>query len=103
MRTPKQIADSIVTEIVRDARVSLSTKTAEFIRSAVEVAIEDGFAVGFEHAVAGGEEAAKIIPSLVGKMPLVLYFDNEADRKDMVDGLALAAGLTAARIPKRRQ
>lgn len=65
---------------------------------------EVGFRIGFEHAVAGGHDAAAQIPALKGHEPLVLYFGNEEDRREMIDAIQLAKpGMAEVKIPERRR
>jgi hypothetical protein len=77
---------------------------AEAIDRAIKAAREDGFRIGFEHAVAGGDEASKrhgIAPHL---MPLVMYFGNEGDRREMIDAVHMAKpGMVTVKIPERRR
>jgi hypothetical protein len=74
------------------------------IDRALKAAREDGFRTGFEHAVAGGDEASKrhgIAPHL---MPLVMYFGSEEDRREMIDAVHLAKpGMVTVKIPEHRK
>lgn len=61
---------------------------------------EAAFQLGFEHAVAGGKEAGGIIPK--GRLPLVMYFGSEEDRREMIDAVQLAKpGMARFKIPER--
>lgn len=70
----------------------------------LDTATERGFRIGFEHAVAGGDEAAKkhgVAPHL---LPLVMYFASEEDRREMIDAVQLAKpGMVEMKIPERRE
>lgn len=112
MKTASETAAEIA-EKLRDAedrepagtpRSGLRRDAAEFILPEVERAIEDAFRLGFEHAVAGGEEANGFFARLETAAPLVLYFKNEVDRREMID--ALQAGrpdMIELKIPERRR
>jgi hypothetical protein len=70
------------------------------IDTAIAAATERGFKLGFDHAVEGGHEAARQLPALKDKLPIVLYFANDADRREMIDAIHLAKpGLVEARWP----
>lgn len=81
-----------------------SKSRALLAASAIEVAIaagvQRGFRLGFEHAVAGGEEAKGIFKSR-GMFPLVMYFADEAGRNEMIDAVHLAKpGMAEVKIPE---
>ncbi len=60
------------------------------------------FNAGFEHAVAGGEEASKRCGIRPETLPLVLYFDDEADRSGFIKLVRDALpGLKTILIPER--
>jgi hypothetical protein len=87
--------------------VSGAGEEAEILGTIIEMldtATERGFRIGFEHAVAGGDEASKkhgIAPHL---MPLVMYFGNEEDRREMIDAVHEAKpGMVTIKIPERRK
>lgn len=64
--------------------------------------LERGFRIGFEHAVAGGEEAGKALQT--GKLPLVMYFGSEESRREMIDAVqAIHPHWAVVKIPERRK
>lgn len=76
---------------------------AFLIDKAVAEAEQRGFRAGFEHAVAGGEEAGGLMGD-AGKDPLVLYFESEVGRREMVAALIAAPpGMVECRIPERKK
>lgn len=87
--------------------VSGAGEEAEILGTIIEMldtAVERGFKIGFEHAVAGGDEASKQhgIPRYL--LPLVMYFGSEEDRREMIDAVELAKpGMTKSKIPERRK
>ncbi len=86
--------------------ISMADQAAfyEIAQPELHALVEAGFKLGFEHAVEGGEEFAKRVPALAGKAPLVLYFDNEEDRRGMMDAIAIAKpGMVEAKVPERRR
>lgn len=73
-----------------------------FLEAAIDLAVADAFQTGFEHAVAGGQEASRKFPQLADSMPLVLYFQTEQDRQEFISLVGDAVpGLTAHRVPER--
>lgn len=73
------------------------------IDTAIAAAHQAGFRSGFEHAVAGGEEANGFFKER-GMLPLVLYFKKEADRNETIDAIHIAKpGLVEAKVPERVQ
>lgn len=93
--------ESSNTAMVGD-QVVAETGLISAIDTAIAAALQKGFRLGFEHAVEGGKEAARQVPELAGKEPLVLYFDNEADRREMVDAIhAAKPGMIAAHWPSK--
>jgi len=95
----KTIGEKLVDDVLPTAPRS---ELATAIDTAIAAAVQRGFKLGFEHAVEGGHEAARQVPELAGKEPLVLYFDNEADRREMVDAIhAAKPGLVEAHWPSK--
>ncbi len=93
--TPDEIAKDFFT-------AAPSHRTAERLVELVRDAQIEGFKAGFEHAVAGGEEAMGIIPK--GNLPLVMYFVTVEDRREMIDAVQLAKpGMATMKIPERRR
>jgi len=90
------------TESVGD-RVVVETGIVSAIDTAIAAALQKGFKLGFDHAVDGGEEAARQVPELADKLPLVLYFATEADRREMVDAVhAFKPGMVEAHWPEKK-
>lgn len=80
-----------------------AARLADHFDTAIAGAVARGFRLGFEHAVAGGEEAAGELGGR-GLLPLVMYFGNEADRREMIDAVAMCKpGMVETRIPERRK
>lgn len=80
-----------------------AARLADAVDFTIATAVARGFRLGFEHAVAGGEEAAGELGGR-GLLPLVMYFSTEADRREMIDAVELAKpGMTETRIPERRK
>lgn len=68
----------------------------------IDNAIAEAFKAGFEHAVDGGDEAARRMPQLKNSMPLILYFLSENDRREFAQMItALKPGMIEHKIPKR--
>jgi hypothetical protein len=65
--------------------IAAKARGGEAIADLIDAAIADAFKSGFEHAVAGGKEAARKCPQLGNAMPLVLYFVNAKDRQEFAD------------------
>lgn len=85
----------------RDPDDDLSVLARQF-RRAVE-ANTAAFEAGFEHAVAGGQDAATKMPQLKGCLPLVMFFKNAADRQEMIAAVHTEKpDMIAVRIPERR-
>lgn len=81
-----------------------SPHLASAIDQALLAARQDGFNIGFEHAVAGGDEASKRHGIPRHLLPLVMYFRSEEDRREMIDAVHLAKpGMTTVKIPERRK
>lgn len=72
--------------------------------AAIDREIAAAFRAGFEHAVAGGDEAAKKHGIDPATLPLVMYFANEADRREMIDAVAFAKpGMVEIKIPEPKR
>jgi len=94
---PKSIGEQIID------RACLATVDAQPLAAEIDAAIADAFKVGFEHAVHGGKEAARKLPQIKNALPLVIYFVNDADRKEFSDAMHEAKpGLVECRIPEGR-
>jgi len=77
---------------------------ATAIDQAIKAAREDGFRIGFEHAVAAGDEASKRHGIPREKLPLVMYFNTEEDRQEMIDAIREAhPGMVTVKIPERKR
>jgi hypothetical protein len=73
------------------------------IDQAIRAAREEGFKIGVEHAVAGGDEASKRHGIPRHLLPLVMYFGNEEDRREMIDAVQEAKpGMIKIKIPERK-
>lgn len=79
-------------------KFGLLGRDEQTLADSIDRAIAAAFKTGFEHAVAGGEEAGRKIPQLKDSMPLVLYCRNEADRQEIISGFAEALGADRAEI-----
>ncbi len=80
------------------------TIVAAEVDQAIKAAREDGFRIGFEHAVAGGDEASKRHGIAHHLLPLVMYFGSEEDRREMIDAVQEAKpGMVTIKIPERRK
>ncbi len=102
MKTPKEIADEI---FARELEQHGIAGGYEETLALVEQLYVDAFRAGFEHAVAGGEDAAsRQFEKLGTTCPLVLYFANETDRREMIDAIQMAhPNMVECRIPERRK
>lgn len=100
----------IAEQFVEDTKALRHLLDVEALRADLALAIDDalkaamqrGFKTGFEHAVAGGEEASKrsIVPKAL--LPLVMYFAKEEDRREMIDAVQLAKpGMCEFKVPER--
>jgi hypothetical protein len=87
--------------------VSGAGEEAEILGTIIEMldtATERGFRIGFEHAVAGGEEASKKHGIPRHLLPLVIYFGSEEDRREMINAVLEAKpGMVTVKIPERRK
>lgn len=65
--------------------------------------LEEAFRLGFEHALAGGDEAAKKCGIPRQSLPLVMYFETEEDRREMIDAVVITKpGMVETKIPELR-
>ena len=85
------------------ADATFRARLADAVDFTIAAAVARGFRLGFEHAVAGGAEAAG---ELRGRdlLPLVMYFGNETDRREMIDAVQTAKpGMVETIIPERKR
>lgn len=73
------------------------------IAEAIDIAVANAFKAGVDHVVAGGGEAARLMPQLKDCLPLVMYFKTAQDRQEFSDLInAAKPGMTEHRIPEPR-
>lgn len=99
MKTSTEWADEIIKRVRMYGDISVDAESD--VQEAFEKAIEEAFRAGFEHAVAGGKEASKRAGIPAENLPLVLYFDNEADREEMIAACALVLPDVVAIAPEK--
>lgn len=74
------------------------------LRVAIIKLLHRSFRAGFEHAIAGGEDAASQLPSIGRYLPVVLYFENEEGRSELVRAISEVSaekGMSAIKVDRK--